>query len=384
MEPTLQRQLIRELLDHLQHNSCPTRATAQTSPCARYTDERRWRQEIQQLFKRRPQVVALASELPAVGDFLTRQVLDWPLLLTRTSKHEVKAFINVCRHRGVKLVDAEKGCKKAFTCPYHAWTWKNDGSLLRARLEDLAFPELQPQDYGLHALTCVVANGLVWVTLDGGSEAETLDFIRPLMDDFQSWGFDQLSVKCSERIQVAANWKLIVEGGIESYHFKVAHRDTIAPHFLDSLSSYQVLRSHMRSVLPRASLGQLQAQDEAQWRLREHANVLYNVFPATQFLLMPDHVAWVSTRPIAVDQTEITLCTIAPPDDGSEAMAQHWRTNQAITSRTLKEDFALNESTQAGLHTPVNTHLNFGRLEGALHDFNTLVEDQLPTETPMT
>ena len=377
MQQHLQAELIRELLTLEQQRAYPLSNECHTAACEQYTDPTRFEQELERLFKRSPQVVALSSELPQVGDFVTRHVLGMPLLITRSSPHEVHAFINVCRHRGAQLVAASAGCQSAFACPYHAWTWSNRGDLLRARLQDHAFPDLKVQDQGLYALTCVESAGLIWVTLAGGSPAQTEQFIRPLSPELASWGFADLRVQCSDTVDVAANWKLIVEGGIESYHFKVAHRQTIGPHFLDSLSTYRVLGQHLRSILPRASLSRLRDQDPARWRLREHANILYNVFPATQFLLMPDHVAWVQTQPLAVDQTRITLTTLAPDDSEDPTTIAHWQTNQGITRATLMEDFALNASTQAGLHTPANTSLQFGRLEGALHEFNQLVARQL-------
>ena len=77
----------------------------------------------------------------------------------------------------------------------------------------------------------------------------------------------------------AVNWKILVEGGIEAYHFRVAHRNTIAPYFFDNLSTYRCFGPHMRSILAEKTLTDLAEQPVDSWRLRDHAQVLYSIFP---------------------------------------------------------------------------------------------------------
>ena len=128
----------------------------------------------------------------------------------------------------------------------------------------------------------------------------------------------------------------------------------------------------MRSVLMRSSMHALKDVPKAQWRLRDHANIIYTLFPTTQLLVQQDHIVWINSRPVSATETELRLVTLAPisrlKDD------DYWEKNHRITSDTLNEDFVIGESIQAGLATGANEHMTFGRFEGALSEFNRVVK----------
>lgn len=347
------------------------------SPVARYASRERFADELRSVFRAAPAIAAHSSELPDAGSFATLRLAGLPVLLTRDGDGEVHAFLNVCRHRGARLVSEERGCRNAFSCPYHAWTWSASGRLRGVPHEKPGFPNLDRDAYALRRLPAAERLGLVWVVADPEADPDFDAWTAPLAREFEWLGMEGLALAASDMLERAANWKLLIEGGLEAYHFKVAHRETIGPHFLDNLSSYEMLGPHMRSVLPRESLTSLADVPREDWSIREHANVLYTVFPTDQFLLMQDHVAWVAFRPVAEDRTEIRLSTLAPKEEIGPEREAHWRRNHGITSTTLAEDFELNEDVQAGLSSGANAELTFGRYEGALARFNEEVEKRL-------
>ena len=128
----------------------------------------------------------------------------------------------------------------------------------------------------------------------------------------------------------------------------------------------------MRSVLMRSSMHILKDLPPSQWRLRDHANIIYTFFPTTQLLVQKDHIVWIKSRPISAAETELRLVTLAPisrlKDD------DYWEKNHRITSNTLNEDFVIGESIQAGLATGGIEQMTFGRFEGALHQFNQRIK----------
>ncbi|MEL7100171.1 MAG: aromatic ring-hydroxylating dioxygenase subunit alpha [Pseudomonadota bacterium] len=323
------------------------------------------------LFQKLPRPVALSSELSNPGDYLARDMGNLPLLLTRDDTGQVNAFLNVCRHRGARLTPDGTGCATRFTCPYHAWTYSNSGELRAVPHQKTGFPDLEKTAHGLTRLPVRERAGMIWAAGDAKADMEAA---APLDADFAWMGLPEMAIVSSEDITLKANWKLLIEGGLEAYHFKVAHKKTIGPHFLDNLSSYARIGRHLRSVLPRTSLPQLEGTPRESWRLRDHANVLYTCLPIGQFLVMQDHVAWIDAEPLAHDQTRLRLRLLAPKDTGS---AEHWARNHAITKTTLMEDFELNEAQQAGLMSGAQTHLTFGRYEGALAAFNAGVNKLL-------
>lgn len=354
----------------------------QPAPVERYFDAARFEAEQDALFKSLPQIAAHSSELCDHGSYLTVELSQTSVLLTRTRAGELNAFLNVCRHRGARLVGEDRGCKNTFSCPYHGWTWDAAGQLRGVPHEKDGFPDLDRAQYGLHRLPVHEANGLIWVALKPLTDADFEAHIRPIATDLDWFEMDQMVVAATDRMEIAANWKVIVEGGIEAYHFRVAHKNTIGPHFLDNLSSFQMLGRHMRSILPRVSVSTFKPHDGEDPAIRDHANILYSLMAADQFLLMQDHVAWIHADPLSADRTQIRISTMVPRADFTDERRDHWMRNHEITKMTLREDFDINESIQTGLKSGANTTLTFGRFESALTRFNAEVERYLSSSSP--
>ena len=350
-----------------------------TSPVSRYTCPDRFAQERQALFRSKPVIAAHSSELAGPDAFLTRNFAGLPLLLTRDSAGAVHAFLNVCRHRGTRLVGDDSGCRRRFTCPYHAWTYDNRGVLRGITHGDAGFPEIDKGALGLKRLGCAEAYGWIWITGAGDAAPDIAGWLGELAADFDWIDAGRLKIAHEETEVRAANWKILFEGGLESYHFRIAHKDTIGPFFPDNLSSYRVFGPHIRSILPRAGLDAMIARPKESWSLRRETNLVYSVFPAAQLLVQEDHIVWIQSIPLAPDRTLVRLATLVPadPDPADAAAAQHWRKNHDITVRTLSEDFAIGESIQSGLLSGANEALHFGRFEGSLDRFNRIVESEL-------
>ncbi|MEM1196703.1 MAG: SRPBCC family protein [Pseudomonadota bacterium] len=353
------------------------------APVERYASEDEFAAELAQIFRRRPHLAAHTSELAKPGDFRRVELAGRPVLLTRGKDGAARAFLNVCRHRGAQLVSETEGCRHRFTCPYHAWTYASSGKLISAPHFASGFPEAEKSALGLTALPTYEAMGFVWVVpspdhLPGNPAGGPFDFegyFAPIAAEVEALDLADHVALADDRITVAANWKIIVEGGIEAYHFKIAHRDTIAPYFEDNLSSFQTLGVHMRSILPRVSLAKLADTPRETWRLRDHANILYSLFPTAQLLVQPDHVVLIAANPVAANRTELRIATLVPSQKAHDT--ELWMRNHAITRTTLDEDFALGEGIQSGLSSGANTSLIFGRFEGALTAFNASVADTI-------
>ena len=337
-----------------------------------YQSEVIFQRERDQMFARLPAVAAHVSELPNAGDFVKREIAGRSILVTRDAHGEVRAFLNICRHRGTQLVDDESGCKHRFTCPYHAWSYANTGELVSVPHMDTGFPDLDKAQYSLKSLQCEERFGFIWVIATPDVSFDFDAYYAPIAAEAEGLDLANLAIAHEEKKVHNSNWKILVEGGIESYHFKVAHRKTIGPYFEDNLSSYQMLGDHMRSVLMRSSMHVLRDQPTEQWRLRDHANIIYTFFPTTQLLVQKDHVVWINSRPVSAGQTELRLATLAPKSRlGEEA---YWEKNHQITSTTLNEDFVIGESIQNGFASGANDVITFGRFEGALPEFNRTIK----------
>ena len=177
-----------------------------------------------------------------------------------------------------------------------------------------------------------------------------------------------------------ANWKLIVDGGLESYHFKIAHRNTIAGFFPDNRSTFEFMGDHIRSVLPRTSILTLPGQPESAWDIREHTHLLYALAPNASLLIQERHFELILTTPISVDQCRIEIMSIAPrpgPDGYSDKAKSFLAANHAFTKKTLDEDFEIAEQIQRGMHSGANEHFRFARFEGALSEWHRRLDEKL-------
>ena len=378
MQRATEIELAEELLGLQAENSAYLVDEVADSPVDAYFDAGRFRRERDRIFRRTPQPVVHSSELPEPGSFLRRDFAGLPVLFTRDADGKAHAFLNVCRHRGTRLVDDDRGCRHRFSCPYHAWTFSNRGELIGVPHEAQGFPDLDRSAAGLKRLGSAERHGFVWAWASGDDAPDVDAFLEGIEDDFGDFDASDSRVVHTDEEVRELNWKILVEGGIEAYHFRVAHRDTIAPYFFDNLSTYRTFGPHMRSVLAKRSLTELKEQPVEAWRLRDHAQLLYSIFPTNLFLVQADHIAWIQIEPLSATSTRIRLSTLAPQDRlDSDADLEHWAKNHAITTTTLGEDFDIGESIQAGLESGANERLRFGRFEGALAEFNQIVEDRL-------
>lgn len=147
--------------------------------------------------------------------------------------------------------------------------------------------------YSLKALQSDEWFGFIWVVVNSEVIVDFEQYfapIAPIAHEAEALNLADMAIAREERKIHKSNWKILVEGGLESYHFKVAHRKTISPYFEDNLSSYQMLGDHTRSVLMRSSMHTLKDLRTSQWRLRDHANIIYTFFPTTQLLVQQDHI----------------------------------------------------------------------------------------------
>ena len=127
-------------------------------PVDAYVDAARFARERELVFRRRMNLIAHGSELSSPGDFVTRDVLSTPVVIVRGEDGRVRAFLNVCRHRGATVELRERGTCRRFVCPYHGWTYRPDGALDQVRHKE-GFPKLEMAASSLVALSCIEERG---------------------------------------------------------------------------------------------------------------------------------------------------------------------------------------------------------------------------------
>ena len=343
-----------------------------TIPWSWYTDPAVLELERMRIFRRSWQYVGREDELPEPGSFRATTVADVPVVLVRDESGTLRAFLNVCRHRG-SLVCEGSGKRATLQCPYHAWTYRLDGSLRSApRLAQES--DADEAELGLVALPLDTWGPLVFVNPD--PEAGPLsEFLGDLPVRVSNAGVDLASLRFLQRSEseVACNWKIAVENFLECYHCQVAH-----PGFSS------VMEVSPDAYLLEADAGRLSQQspprpeprgpyDPTGEVERGHFHLL---FPGTIVNVMPGrpNLSIGPVVPIDAERTSRFLDYFVA-EDADEAWIEE---SLAFDAQVGAEDRALVERVQVGVRTGI---IGEGRLlpesERLIMHFQSLVVDAL-------
>jgi nitrite reductase/ring-hydroxylating ferredoxin subunit len=188
----------------------------------RFIDKDRFELEKRKLFLERPQLIALSGDLPNPGDYYATDIAGKPILITRNKDGKAQAFLNACRHRGVKLAD---GCghAKGFTCPYHGWTYNSDGELISVPSRQSFEPD---QLRGLIVLPTAEDIGVIVVHPDPEGQLDFDAFLGPMKSVLADFGIGDYELISQYRQPARINWKHAVDGGMEAYHTPFLHPTT--------------------------------------------------------------------------------------------------------------------------------------------------------------
>lgn len=378
MERALELELLTELLAMAEPGPAAAAPQDWLIPVEQYTCPKFYKAEQRALFQGLPLVVGHTSELKEPGDFLTHDAAGIPLLLVRSPDGEVRAFLNVCRHRGTQLVSERRGNARAFVCRYHAWSYELGGALLRVPRRD-CFPSLRDEDAGLVRVPLAERCGLLFVQPGGrGAKLPIDSYLGPLAAELTGLGLGTHVVHHEATGRRTANWKLLIDAFLEGYHVRSLHRETISRFFLDNVL-VRSLPPHSRSIGARKTLLQARELPPERWDLRAMTTPFYLLFPNTILVFHPD---WVTLLTIFPDGPEHLLYhhrMLIPRPPETEEQRRYWdKTFQLIEGSVFqREDLAIAESIQAGLRAGADSHFRIGQIEAAVKWFHDEVAQRV-------
>ena len=329
--------------------------------------------EVERLFRPLPLIVGHASEL-APGQVLAHDEYGVPMLLTRDGDGSFRAFLNVCRHRGMRLVENSGAAveKKSIVCPYHGWTYRLEGSL-RHRLHAEAFDACDASEESLVALPAEERHGLLWVVPAPGAAIDVAAHLRGLDGELPFYGIEGLRLFRTVHAEYPANWKLIVDAFLEAYHIRVLHKDTIYPFFADGMTGTARFGPHVQSLVARRAAepwardpaSEVPADMAALCKLATPSQV---VFPNTITIFHPDYLSLITLYPVAAGTLGWTHRMLIPADRATPDWTPHWEKTFRLIEEGVfqREDIACAIGIQRGLASGANRFLTAGRAEQGL------------------
>jgi choline monooxygenase len=323
-----------------------------------YTDPTLQDAEQELIFERTWQLAGHVSQLPRPGSYITAAAGSQPVLVVRDESGALRAYLNVCRHRGSRLLSGSGQCKAAIRCRYHGWTYKMDGSLIGVP-EGLAFGEkLDKTSLSLMPVRVEEMCGLVFVNLDNDA-APLAELVGDLPRRLAPYRIETLASFAPAGGTQPANWKVVADNYIEGYHIPIAHPGLmrmldykhydveVNEHYLwfeaplrDKPSSNRLERLYAQLVTPVPGLS---PQDRTVWRY------VY-IYPNTTIDLYPDQVGTWQLLPNGVAGTRDVWASYRPEGANPRTRLVQWA-NQRLNTLVLDEDIDLVDNVQQGLMT---------------------------------
>ena len=365
----------RALADALARGEAAMGDGIETLAASLYTDPERYEAEQRLIFDRVPHLLAPSALLPEPNMAVAHDHYGTPLILSRDANGHAHVFANVCRHRGTRLIEADGVvAAKRIVCPYHAWAYKPDGELTGMPRGE-CFPGLDKGSHGLVSFACVEAGGLIWFAKN--AEADFTDALA-LAPDLDAFAMADQFVYRRKTHDVAANWKLVIDAFLESYHVQRLHAATIASFFADGITVADSIGRHQRAAVGRADY--LAKVDRDDWAALRHAvTYTYQIFPSSVIIVSPDYINLLIAMPQSVGRTLVEDIMLIPEEPATNEAAAHWqRSWDLLDGGTFAaEDFRAAALAQQGLSSGAIDELVLGTLEHGLAEFHRKVEAAL-------
>jgi len=338
--------------------------------------------EKQTFFRDTPLLLGMSADLPENGSYLATNETGVPILMTRGDDGEFRAFLNVCRHRGVQVVAGGRGRRGRFTCPFHAWTYRNSGELIAVNHED-KFGCIDKGDRGLVALPAAEHHGMLWVKPTVGGDIDPDALLGGLGDEMESWNLPENPYSEHQVLDADINWKLAIDTFGENYHFDVLHKDSLAPEIHGNLQTSDIFDRNYRMVFA-TRLGFKYVEDnkmpQAEWPYRFITLNVYFLYPNVILLVDGSGVDLLRMYPDPVDpgksktwHTSYTHPLALKGQEEARARGEEVESRLVGFNRiVVDEDYMMAAGTQRGASSGAQTHYLFGQNEPALHHYHNM------------
>jgi phenylpropionate dioxygenase-like ring-hydroxylating dioxygenase large terminal subunit len=319
-----------------------------------YTSDSVLSHERARLFSRSWCLAAAAEELAAPGSFVTLNPGGTPLIVVRDQLGELRAFHNVCRHRGITLLEGSGQLGRFMTCPYHQWSYGLDGELARVPQQEEQFPGLDRCSLGLHDAQVAEWRGMVFVNPSSRSAPfkEVMAGLDDRLDRFLSGPLHEVAHVSYE---AACNWKLLVENHIDVYHLWYLHARSLAAYEHRSFQ-WESLGDNWWSLEPLKDPTSVSGGFDWIGEEMQHRIGAYLLFPNLMLVTTDHYFATYDAAPIAPGRTLLTLRVRGTDESDPDGLVESIRSFMAedVAACERMQDAAT--SLQFGVGPTAITH----------------------------
>jgi len=354
-----------------------------------YHDAEFFEAEKKAFLRASPQVVCHESDIAEPGSWRSLEYLGESVIVIRGDDRQFRAFANVCRHRGSRLVDGSGGCAKVLTCPYHAWSYARDGRLVGVPHRN-EYPGLDVEKLGLFQVQLELWNGFLFVTLETGAPS-VATMMAPYEAEVAPYRFEDLRAIGRVTLRTRPlNWKTIADNYSDGLHIPVGHPgltrlfgrnykieanqhvDRMEGELIETESANPAEALYQR-LLPEAE--HLPPSHRRKW-------LYYKLFPNVAFDIYPDQVDFMQFLPVSATETVIREISYALPDAPDYPWRRemricrhlNWRINRQVNT----EDTALITRVQLGMQSPSYVPGPLGTSEVCLRSFARKLRAMIP------
>jgi phenylpropionate dioxygenase-like ring-hydroxylating dioxygenase large terminal subunit len=367
------------LIEHYKNKTTDQAPGQWREPVRNYRDPDLWRQEMGAIHRRVPIPLALSCELAEPGSYKAIDVAGTPVVITRDRTGEVHAAVNVCRHRGAEVVPEGLGKANRLTCPYHSWSYDLKGCLVGVYAED-TYGEVDRDRMSLISLPVAERAGLVFVSLNPAEQIDLDQWLgERLIMLLEGMGLERC-YHYSTRVLDGPNWKVVVDGYLEGYHFASLHRTTVFRTNFSNMAAFDSWGPHQRNSFALRPIAHAVDTPRETWDPAMCVGAIFWLFPGLAIAGgWRNHVAVSLVLPGTTWDTsrtqQLILLRHEPADDDQRKAAAH--TRDWFHDVVMDEDYATGYGVQKGLDALGDEDFVFGRNEPGVQHFHRAINEAL-------
>jgi phenylpropionate dioxygenase-like ring-hydroxylating dioxygenase large terminal subunit len=350
--------------------------------------------EAEKLFRQHWQLVCHESDVANKGQFITFDLVNERALIIKGKDGIIRAFHNLCRHRGSRVVAEERGiCKSAMVCPFHGWSFNLDGSL-RGISQSQSFPNLDPREWGLKPIECEIWQGFIFIRFKPGDQPSISKIMAPYEKLVKDHQLEKL-VSCQPPSLSdcwTVNWKAMRDVDNEAYHVPMAHpglQDLYGKDYKD----YEIIGDTTLNI------GTFNSTPSSRWSVKLYRKMIDNlpkplsslpkawvyisIFPNQVISLYPDSVIFYQDIPISVNTSRQRYAVYARPNEDRVTRVAR-KLSGRIDAITAIEDMQLMQWSYEAMQSSAFDGLMLSDLESGVGQYHSWLKKRLPVMSQST